>query len=56
MLFNSFQYWIFFLIVAVAVLQHPISRRESATPLCKLCFLHVVGSAVHRANPDLHGS
>ena len=56
MLFNSFQVLDLFPDRRGAVLQRAISHRQAATPGCKLRLLHVVGSAIHSADSDLHGS
>ena len=54
MLFNSFQYWIFFFIVAALFYSVPFRFGKILLLLCKLCLLHVVGSAIHRAHPDFN--
>ncbi len=70
MLFNSFQYWIFFFIVLALFYSVPfrvgkvlllgascaVPRRQSPSPRRQLYFLHVVGPQVHRIDPHFDGS
>jgi len=55
MLFNSFQYWIFFLIVATLFYSVPF-RIGKFLLLGELHLLHVVGSTIHRVDPYLYSS
>jgi len=43
MLFDSFQYWIFFFIVAALFSGLPFRFGKITAATCKLCLLHVVG-------------
>ena len=56
MLFNSFQYWIFFLIVVTLFYSVPFRIGKVLTPGCELHLLHVVGSTIHRVDSYLYGS
>jgi len=54
MLFNSFQYWIFFFIVAVLFYSMPFRFGKVLLLLASYNLLHVLGPAIYRSHFDFH--